>query len=195
MDRLTLNSAQLEQLSNTMTFVFLGAFQDAKTPSEAAKILNLPANTVHYHVNRLADVSLLKVVNEQGRSKTYQTVALDFRIAKNEHTQFCQKLTQNISRQLKKLERRFIEAAEKANVSDLNCKEDPDDTDYVLLDLADAFQPKTYEPIFILLEITLSQKQYLSFNQKIAELMNEIKDNAEQGETCTFALISFPGQA
>lgn len=194
MERLTLNQAQLEQLSNIMTFVFLGAFQDAKTPSEAAKMLNLPANTVHYHVNRLADVGLLKVVNEQGRSKTYQTVAMHFRIAKDEHTRFCQKLTQDISGQLKKLERRFIEATEKAHLNPPNYIEDPHDSNYVLLDLENNFKAPRYESVFHLLEVTLSQEQYLTINQKLADLLNEVKDSPEKGEICTFALISFPGR-
>ncbi|MCA9837919.1 MAG: helix-turn-helix transcriptional regulator [Trueperaceae bacterium] len=194
MERLTLNQNQLEQLTNLTSFVFLSHFRQAQTASEVAKALRLPANTVHYHVNRLAEVGLLEVASEQGRSKTYQAVATQFRMTKEQQASYCHQMSQSISTQLRKLERRFAEAAETSYLNDSSCREDPEDSNYVLLTLESSFQAQKYEPVLNLLEVTMSQERYLTFTQKFADLMNELKDRVEPGETCTFALIAFPGR-
>jgi len=46
----------------------LAVYDEPRTPSEAAHLLQLPANTVHYWTRKL------EVVTQNGRSKTYRAL-------------------------------------------------------------------------------------------------------------------------
>jgi|GEM_PF-6604780 len=52
----------------------LAVYDEPRTPSEAAHLLQLPANTVHYWTRKLEGGKLLEVVAQNGRSKTYRAL-------------------------------------------------------------------------------------------------------------------------
>lgn len=195
MNKLTLNQKQLELFTQPQTYIMLAHFAVPRTPSEAAKHMVLPANTVHYHVNKLLNVGLLECVGETGRSKTYKTIATQFRVAEADLPAFDQNLPKHMSATLKKLERGFTQALDLHCLKGSSLPKDPDNAGFYMLDLYDDFSVSPFEPSLNLLEVSLSQRQYERFSQKLGALLNEVKDSVEEGEMCTFALISFPGRA
>ena len=57
----TLNEAQLELLFDFQNYILLQTFTESKNPSEVARELGVPANTMYYHVGQLEQAKLLRV--------------------------------------------------------------------------------------------------------------------------------------
>jgi predicted HTH transcriptional regulator len=83
MKHFTLNEQQLELLSTIPLYQMLEHFAEPSTPSQVAKRLNRPANTVHYHVKRLVAAKLLRCAERNGRQCKYQRVSSKFRFHKS----------------------------------------------------------------------------------------------------------------
>lgn len=60
-------------LSNLKARIILLAYSSPGSPSDVAKRLDLPANSVHYWTNRLLEGDLLELVDERGRIRTYRS--------------------------------------------------------------------------------------------------------------------------
>jgi DNA-binding transcriptional ArsR family regulator len=66
----TLNAKQLELLRDFTNFPVLQIFSKPSNPSDVAKSLKMPANSMHYRVNKLYEAGLLKLVEQKGRRHT-----------------------------------------------------------------------------------------------------------------------------
>ena len=65
-------SASSELLGTLKARLVLAVYAEAATPSEVARKLEMPANTVHYWTRRLLEADLLEQVGQEGRVRTYQ---------------------------------------------------------------------------------------------------------------------------
>ena len=65
-------SASSELLGTLKARLVLAVYAEAATPSEVARKLEMPANTVHYWTKRLLEAELLEQVGQEGRVRTYQ---------------------------------------------------------------------------------------------------------------------------
>ena len=61
-----------ELLGTLKARLVLAAYAEAATPSEVARKLEMPANTVHYWTRRLLEAGLLEQVGQAGRVRTYR---------------------------------------------------------------------------------------------------------------------------
>ncbi|MFA7459758.1 MAG: helix-turn-helix domain-containing protein [Trueperaceae bacterium] len=65
-------SPSWELLGTLKARLVLAVYAEAATPSEVARKLEMPANTVHYWTRRLLEADLLEQVGQDGRVRTYQ---------------------------------------------------------------------------------------------------------------------------
>lgn len=67
------DSGRTELLANMRARLLLGAYASPRGPSEVARMLELPANTVHYWTKRLLEADLVEVAGVQGRVRSYRS--------------------------------------------------------------------------------------------------------------------------
>lgn len=65
-------SASSELLGTLKARLVHAVYAEAAAPSEVARKLEMPANTVHYWTRRLLEAGLLEQVGQEGRVRTYQ---------------------------------------------------------------------------------------------------------------------------
>lgn len=61
-------------LASPKARLLLAVYEQPATPSEVARKLQMPANTVHYWTRRLLAGGLLEQTGEEGRIKTYRSL-------------------------------------------------------------------------------------------------------------------------
>lgn len=66
-------AAASELLATLKARLVLAAYAEPATPSEVARLLEMPAPTVHYWTRRLSEEDLLEVVGRAGRVITYRS--------------------------------------------------------------------------------------------------------------------------
>ena len=66
-----------ELLATLKARLVLAAYGEPANPSEVARLLEMPANTVHYWTKRLSEENLLEIVSQEGRVTTYRSLAND----------------------------------------------------------------------------------------------------------------------
>lgn len=67
------DQARTEQLGTLKSRLVLTAYEEPATPSEVARALRMPANTVHYWTRKLEEGGLLEEVDRDGRSRRFRT--------------------------------------------------------------------------------------------------------------------------
>ncbi len=75
-----LTQDQLELLSDPKMFALLAVFDEPKSASDAARILKLPANTVHFRVKKLLALNLIIELEGKNKPRLLQAVAEQFLI-------------------------------------------------------------------------------------------------------------------
>lgn len=63
----------MELLASLKARFVLGAYGAPASPSEMARAVGMPANTVHYWTKKLAEAGLLEQISESGRVRTYKS--------------------------------------------------------------------------------------------------------------------------
>lgn len=67
-------SPAADLLASPKARLLLAVYEEPATPSEIARKLQMPANTVHYWTRRLLAGGLLEQTGQEGRSKTYRSL-------------------------------------------------------------------------------------------------------------------------
>jgi DNA-binding MarR family transcriptional regulator len=194
MKRFTVNEKQLTLINDIKLYSILAKFDEPYTPSEVAKRLNIPANTVHYHVKKLVAAKLLTCVAKQGRQCKYQRVSDKFRFHESLLPRYEYENSGSIAQHLRKIQKHFLSQAEKTQ--DHEFKRDKDDPAYLLLDFKD-FEDMdgSHETLALTLEVSLSKAQHAKFVKALEALFAEIKGGVSKGEMYTFCLLTCPGRA
>ncbi len=193
MKRFTVNEKQLALISDIKLYLILARFDEPQTPSEVAKRLRLPANTIHYHVKRLVTAKLLTCVVENGRQCKYQRVSDKFRFHESLLPGYEHDTSGSTAQHLKKIHKHFLSQAEKTQPEDF--LRDKNDPSYVLLDFKDFEELSEQDTLALTLEVSLSKKQHDKFVKDLQALFADIKQNASKGEMYTFCLLTCPGRA
>jgi DNA-binding transcriptional regulator GbsR (MarR family) len=194
MKRFTVNEAQLKLISDVKLYSILARFDEPYTPSEVAKRLNIPANTVHYHVKKLVAAKLLNCVTKHGRQCKYQRVSDKFRFHESLLPRYEYENSGSTAQHLKKIQKHFLSQAEKTQEDDF--KRDKNDHAYLLLDFKDFEEMDGFhETLALTLEVSLSKTQHTKFVKALEVLFAEIKGGVSKGEMYTFCLLTCPGRA
>jgi DNA-binding transcriptional ArsR family regulator len=171
----TLNAAQLELLRDFTNFPVLQIFSEPHNPSDVAKSLNMPANSMHYRVNKLYEAGLLKLVEQKGRRRTYQSVATQFRVHRD--------LVQSLNHAgvytvdaLQKVSKGYQAALEECLD---NTSKDSDTPDYIHFGVDDEGERvmSAYEPCLGLFDIPLSKEQYERLTKALLDITYEVKND------------------
>jgi DNA-binding Lrp family transcriptional regulator len=194
MKRFTVNEKQLALISDIKLYSILERFHEPRTPSEVAKRLKLPANTIHYHVKKLVAAKLLVCVAKHGRQCKYERVSDTFRFHESLLPMFEFKSTNSVAQHLQKIQKHFLSHAEKT--TDEDYKRDKNDPAYLLLDFKD-FEDMTeaQNTLAMTLEVSLSRAQHDKFVKALQRLFADIKQGVSKGEMYTFCLLTSPGRA
>jgi DNA-binding transcriptional ArsR family regulator len=185
---LTLNAGQLELLRDFTNFPVLQIFAEPHNPSQVAKGLKMPANSMHYRVKKLYEAGLLKVVEQKGRRRSYQSVATNFRVRRDlmERLNNSHGLTSNALAKLAKGYETALEEHIQKNTKD------SDDTGYIHFGIDDSERIMTsYEPCLGLFETLLSQEQYQRLTKALLDIAGETTKQGEKGKHCTVAIVAF----
>lgn len=193
--RLRVNEIQLKLLTDVQNFTILALFLEPRNPSDAARVLNMPANTLHYRINRLAEAGLLQVVSQKGRRRTYQTATTKFRV----HRSLLPMMDENLPAQLNiflgKLQRRFIAEVERKFSNHANFIRNEEADGYVNFDLTGQPIVTPYLPVARFSEIRLNKERYTWVMQVLIELLEAVeKEPDSEGEVCTLTIIAYRGR-
>lgn len=193
MKRLTVNEEQLRLLSDVSVYGMLERFDEPRTPTEAAKRLRLPANTVHYHVKRFVAAGLLRVTENNGRQHKYQRVADKFRFHESLLPTYEKEFPESLAQHLKKINKHFVKQTEKMQPSDF--VRDPKDSAFILLEFKDFDDMDVDKTVALTLEVSLTKKQHAKFVEALEKLFVEIKASVSEGGDYTFCFLTCPGRA
>lgn len=185
---MTLNQQQLELLQDFTNFPVLQIFTDPLNPSEVAKRLNMPANTLHYRVKKVSEAGLLKVVEQHGRRRIYQSVAINFRVCRhlfrtlNDSSVLTKDALIKLAKGYETALEQYIEKHTK----------DSDDTGYIHFGIDDSERVMAaYEPCLGLFEMSLSQEQYFKLTKALLDMASETTKQGVKGKHCTVAIVAF----
>ncbi len=189
---LTLNAAQLELLRDFTNFPVLQIFSEPHNPSDVAKNLKMPANSMHYRINKLYEAGLLRLVEQKGRRRVYQSVATDFRVRRdllqraNEPRSFTK---DGLMKMVKGYEDALEEHIEKQITNS-------DKPGYIQFSIGTDGERlmSAYEPCLGLFEMVLNQEQYHKLTKTLLDLAGEASKEGEKskGKHCTVAVVAFP---
>jgi DNA-binding Lrp family transcriptional regulator len=186
---MTINAQQLELLQDFTTFPILQIFTEPSNPSQVAKSLNMPANTMHYRVKKLHEAGLLKMVSQKGRRRSYQSVATNFRVRKS----LLQRLEPSVNPiskdALSKVARGYDAALAEHVQKHLTDEMNP----YVHFGIEDeGYQTiSDYEPCFAVYEMPISKSDYKELTQTLIEMTNNYKNKNPKEKHCTVAIVAF----
>ncbi len=185
---MTLNQQQLELLRDFTNFPVLQIFTEPHNPSQVAKNLKMPANTVHYRVKKLYEAGLLKLVEQKGRRRSYQSVATNFRV-RRDLMQTLDAAHGFTNDALTKVAKGYDTALEQH--IEKHAK-DSDDTGYIHFGIDDSERVMAaYEPCLGLFETSLSQEQYLKLTKALLDIAGETIKQSAKGKHCTVAIVAF----
>lgn len=193
-DAYVLNETQLELVFNLPYYAALYLFKDPLTPSEVARRLRVPANVMHYRVKRLAEAGLLEVAEDNGRSRTYKSVASTFSISAEVLPAVTEALPAMLEGMLSRVQRNFLGRLE-TDLQDLEAllEEGP-----VVFELSESLtlgtvSPHEYPVWTSLATRSLSAARYRKIVEAVSTLLDEVE--AEEGEKpCTLSFLAFQGR-
>lgn len=187
---LTINAKQLTLLRDFTNFPVLQIFTEPSNASDVAKNLKIPANSMHYRVNKLYEAGLLKLVEQKGRRRIYQSVATQFRVRRD--------VVQNINHShsftgdaLTKMAKGYETALE--DFIDKYMTDGKSDYIHFGIDDSGERMMSTYEPCLGLFETRLSQEQYHRLTKILLDMANEVTKEPAQAKSkpCTVAIVAF----
>jgi DNA-binding transcriptional ArsR family regulator len=185
-----LNAQQLELLRDFTNFPVLQIFTEPHNPSEVAKSLKMPANSMHYRVNKLYEAGLLKLVKQKGRRRFYQSVATQFRVRRD--------VLQNVSHShgftedaLTKMVKGYETALE--NYIDKHMADGKPEYIHFGIDDDGERVMAAYEPCLGLFETRLSQEQYQKLTRMLLDMATEVtkEPTKPRSKPCTVAIVAF----
>ena len=190
----TLNETQLELVFNLPYYAALYLFKEPLTPSEVARRLRVPANVMHYRTKRLLEAGLLEVADDNGRSRTYKSVAATFSISPEVLPAVTEALPAMLEGMLSKVHRNFLGRAE-TELQDLGALLEHGPVTFELSEslTLGTISPHEYPVWTSLATRSLSAAKY----QKIVKAIGTILDEAgaEEGEKpCTLSFLAFQGR-
>lgn len=104
------NEPATEVLATLKARLILEGYKQPANPSEVARALEMPANSVHYWTRRLKEVDLLEEISQEGRTRTYKS-----RLGENPcEPEACVPFISNIMQALDKV---VMDAAEKHDLA------------------------------------------------------------------------------
>lgn len=158
------SAKKTELLSNLKARILLTAYATPRGPSEVARLLELPANTVHYWTKRLLAADMLEVAEKRGRVRSYRSKQLTEACS----PEACLPFTQNVMGALSKV---VLGAAERRDVTG-----------------------KTPLPEVGLHELRLTAAQVRSIVTTLKDAMPAPQaESAEDGEVYTVGFVVSPG--
>lgn len=193
-DPYPLNETQLELVFNLPYYAALYLFRDPLTPSEVARRLRVPANVMHYRVKRLAEAGLLEVAEDNGRSRTYRSVARTFAISAEVLPAVTEALPAMLEGMLGKVQRNFLGRLE----TDLHDLEALLEHGPVTFELSESLtlgtiSPHEYPVWTSLATRSLSSAQYQKIIEAVSAVLNEVEPD-EGEKLCTLAFVAFQGR-
>ncbi len=192
MDRLELNRNQLELIQNPIFGLTLAGYYEPKTATEVAKLLNEPANKIHYRTHRLLKLGLLKIVSQKGRSKSYQIIAQNFDIPKSLEAEMGQAMLNSIAGTIDNLKNNLLHSM---NTLINNYLNDPNSNQPAGIWLAEntpKADKKTFEPLIEFGEIRLSASEYDDFSAEIVALIERYRhQDDEKSVLINFGFLAF----
>lgn len=191
-----LNERQLELVFNLPYYATLYLFKTPQTPSEAARRLQVPANVMHYRVKRLLEAGLLEVAEENGRSRTYRSVAERFSVSSDVIPALTDVLPAMLDAVLSKLHRGVLTGAER----ELRDLEALTQNGPLTFDLSEQFSVRpecrlTNE--VNILAVDLSETQFRRVVAAVSDVFAEVGTEAAEGEAVrryTLAFVGLEGQ-
>jgi DNA-binding Lrp family transcriptional regulator len=186
---MTINAEQLGLLQDFTNFPILQIFTEPRNPSQVAKNLKMPANSMHYRVKKLHEAGLLKIVEQKGRRRSYQSVATNFRV----HRDVLQRLEQSenpIGRDAFSKVAKGYETALEECVNKHVAENDP----YIQFGIEDEGYKTIadYEPFFAVYEMSISKADYKKLTQTLIEIVDKYKNGNPKDKHCTVAVVAFP---
>jgi DNA-binding transcriptional ArsR family regulator len=184
---LTINARQLELLRDFTNFPVLQIFTEPSNPSEVAKNLKMPANSMHYRVNKLYEAGLLKLTEQKGRRRFYQSVAVNFRVRRELLQSAADSSIVTVSALAK-----VMQGYDKA-LSEYADKHVGDDNPYIHFGIEnDGYRTiSAYEPVMSLYEMPLSKADYEKLTRTLIEMVSSYKNGKPEEKHCTVAVVAF----
>ena len=193
-DAYPLNAEQLGLLFNLPYYAALYLFKEPLTPSKVARRLQVPANVMHYRVQRLHEAGLLEIVDDSGRSRTYKSVAERFLLSSDVFPAVSEALPAMLDGMLSKLHRNFMRRLEAASGdSEALFENGPIEFDLEETFTIGAVKLPEYGTWVSISTPTLSAEQFQKIYQAVNTIIGEVK--AEEGEKrCTLAFLAYQGE-
>lgn len=195
-----LNEAQLELLFSLRNVKVLRVLRQPDTASSVAKTLELPVNLTHYRVNRLLGAGLLRVSDENGKGRVFETVYKTFTVPRALVGELDEVLPRMLETLLNRVYREFFSEFEKLA---LNLSTFSEAGDTVTVDLErnlgvlserEHGEHVHYPPRAAVTSVKLSKESYKALAQTLRKHISEAKDE-DGGELCTFAALSYRGSS
>jgi DNA-binding transcriptional ArsR family regulator len=186
----TLNAKQLELLRDFTNFPVLQILTKPSNASDVAKNLKMPANSMHYRVNKLYEVGLLRLVEQKGRRRFYQSVATQFRVRRDvlENVSHSHNFTGDALTKLAKGYETALEDYIDRHMTDGK-------PEYIHFGIDDSGERvvAAYEPCLGLFETRLSQEQYHKLTKMLLDMATEVtrEPSKPKGKPCTVAIVAF----
>ena len=193
-DPYALDERQLGLVFNLPYYAALYLFRDPLTPSEVARRLNVPANVMHYRAKRLLEAGLLEIADDNGRSRTYKSVASTFSIAPDVLPAVTEALPAMLEGMLGKVHRNFLGRVE-TELQDLGALLEHGPVTFELSEslTLGTISPHEYPVWTSLATRSLSATQYQKIVKAVSALLDEVE--AEEGEKpCTLSFLAFQGR-
>jgi Helix-turn-helix domain len=164
------------------------------TPSEAAKHFSLSSNRLHYRFKKLAEVNLIRQVEQRGNRRKYQVVAHHFKIAKTLVGGFEAVIPEMQKEQLQLVSKHFLEGSERY----FRTISTDEDKLYLHFWLKARMKLVPYKPVFIARELRLSEKEYGQLVDIVTDFLKRTNTKNEADtklKNCTVTLVMCEGGA
>jgi hypothetical protein len=170
-------------------------FLEERNPSDVAKEMEMPANLVHHHVKRGAELGLLFETRRENGRVYYQLAAQEFTFSRT-----LLGPDEKITKLLSGLSDSFLEAYRTSEAE----TSDADDPDYHCIGFVDSeLSRKEPSPItesshpahFQSRTIKLSAAGYQRFIRRVKAMIDELeRESQSSAGVCTIALLGFKGE-
>ncbi|PYE55350.1 helix-turn-helix domain-containing protein [Deinococcus yavapaiensis] len=177
----------------------LGFFIEPRLASEAAKRLGEPANRIAYHVGKLANAGLLKVVATKGKRSLYQTVAREFMVPKMllpMHLLDTGKAIEPMLRGLLEGMTNSNAAARDAQGVVVRLTSDDHDRERAEHLVEDVKQKTDFVAQLVIAPLKVTPERFREVQAALAAVIEQFRaqPDDERAQDCTFGLISFRGR-
>lgn len=194
-----LEAEQLELLFDLRNVKVLRALRRADTASAVAQVLELPQNLVHYRINKLLEVGLLRVKEETGKGRVFETVHETFTVPPSLVDELKDAVPEMLTTLLNRVYREFFNEFEKMSLA-LSTFDEEGDTVTVDLERNIGVEGERrqederfhFVPRTAATTVKLSKTSYEALNKKLGDAISEASDK-EGGELCTFAVLGYRG--